>query len=192
MGDIQKSTKQRTDWILFKSLDIIPPYLVPSSIMSIGEEDVAETTIGVNLGSTPALLKASVKNMQVVNLLPAQSNMTLTFAAQDNPSQLIMNLAGFPSAVERYKNKGMDSNVFEKEEVSFIFFKKQIYHFYLQVIIIVSKYTHNIHLPLPTKCRPAAAVAAVVAVAAAVNPTTFQLRLLLQFFLSPRIKLPHQ
>lgn len=53
MNDIQKMTKCRTDMSLFKSLDIIPSYLVPDSIMFTTEEEMAETTIGVNLAKLP-------------------------------------------------------------------------------------------------------------------------------------------
>jgi len=44
------------------------------------------------------------------------SKVPLFFAEPDNPSLLIQNLVGFPAAVERYKMKGIDSNIFDKEE----------------------------------------------------------------------------
>jgi len=113
MNDIQKMTKCRTDMTLFKSLDIIPSYLVPDSIMFTTEEEMAETTIGVNLARLPDASKNDIPGMQVHNLL---THMTLKWAEPDNPATMIQNLCGFPGAVERYKAKGMDSNVFNKEE----------------------------------------------------------------------------
>ena len=53
MNDIQKAAHLRTDQSLFKSLDIIPPYLVPESIMAITQEQMQDTTIGVNLAKMP-------------------------------------------------------------------------------------------------------------------------------------------
>lgn len=50
------------------------------------------------------------------NLIPAISKIPLIYAEPDNPSLMIQNLAGFPAAVERYKMKGIDSNIFDKEE----------------------------------------------------------------------------
>ena len=61
-------------------------------------------------------MKANFVNMQLGNLLPSVSNFPVVFAEPDNPALLIQNLAGFPAAVERYKARGMDANVFSKEE----------------------------------------------------------------------------
>jgi len=113
MNDIMKMKKCRTDMTLFKSLDIIPSYLVPDSIMFTTEEEMADTTIGVNLAKLPEAHKKDIPGMSVNNLL---SHMKLKWVEPDNPSSLVQNLVGFPGAVERYKAKGGDSNAFNKEE----------------------------------------------------------------------------
>lgn len=46
MGDIEKAHKLRASSILFKSLDIIPPYLIPAQIMAVSTESIGEITIG--------------------------------------------------------------------------------------------------------------------------------------------------
>lgn len=46
LNDIQKGTKHRIDIILFKSLDIIPSYLIPEGILAITQEQFDFTTIG--------------------------------------------------------------------------------------------------------------------------------------------------
>lgn len=46
IGDIEKAHKFRQSALLFKSLDIIPPYLVPTSIMAVTTESIGEVTIG--------------------------------------------------------------------------------------------------------------------------------------------------
>lgn len=62
MNDIQKAVKHSTDKCLFKSLDIIPPYLVPESIMIVTEEEMAQATIGVNLAAMPVSMQKDFIN----------------------------------------------------------------------------------------------------------------------------------
>jgi len=62
MSNIQKASKHSTDKSLFKSLDIIPPYLVPDAIMMVTEEEMAQSTIGVNLAAMPVSMQHSFED----------------------------------------------------------------------------------------------------------------------------------
>merc|ERR1712166_1164907 len=116
MGDIEKAHKLRASSILFKSLDIIPPYLVPAQIMAVTTETIGEVTIGNQTAVCGSQISA-VQKYSLVNVLESMK-MPLVFAEIDNPTCLVQNLVGFPAAVELYKNNADGANIFSKEDPS--------------------------------------------------------------------------
>jgi len=115
LGDIEKAHKLRANSILFKSLDIIPPYLVPAQIMATSTEAIGEVTIG-NQTAVCGAMNSAVQKYSLVNVLESMK-MPLVFAEVDNPTLLVQNLVGFPAAVELYKNSADSGhNIFSKED----------------------------------------------------------------------------
>jgi hypothetical protein len=87
MGDIEKAHKLRTSSTLFKSLDIIPPYLVPAQIMAVSTESIGEVTIG-NQTAVCSSMNSAVQKYSLVNVLESMK-MPLVFAEVDNPTLLV-------------------------------------------------------------------------------------------------------
>lgn len=116
MAEIEKAHKLRSSSTLFKSLDIIPPYLVPSEIMAVTTESIGEVTIG-NQTAVVGSMTSAVQRYSLVNVLESMK-MPLVFAEVDNPTCLVQNLVGFPAAVDLYKNNSQENNIFSKEDPS--------------------------------------------------------------------------
>lgn len=94
----------RKDRYLFRNLDVMPSYVIPNCIMALTPDQIALCVTGANnvipSGANPA---KSISRFHTV------------FVEAENPCKVVQALLGYPSAVERYKNKATGDN-FDRED----------------------------------------------------------------------------
>ena len=81
MNDISKAYSKR-DRYLFKALDVMPPYVIPASIMAVTPEQVSQCTIG-----TQSFLPGNMFGTNVGKSL--MYNDSFNFVEPDHPATLI-------------------------------------------------------------------------------------------------------
>lgn len=96
INDISQVTK-RTDRYLFKNLDVMPSYVIPENIMPVTAEQLASCTLG-----TASVIPGMTNHNRSLSKFP------VLIVEQDHPCKLVVNLVGYPAAVERYKTKPSD------------------------------------------------------------------------------------
>ena len=101
-NSIEKSLSKK-DKNLFRSLDVLPDYVVPDSILAVTPEQISICTMGTQSISSAFGNQNGLKLQQ--NLRGTQLN---EMVEPENQATFIQNLIGYPASVERYKNK--DSN----------------------------------------------------------------------------------
>ena len=97
-NDIQKA-HTRNDRYLFRSLDVMPPYVIPKEMLAITPEQIANCGIGHQMPSLNAF--GNTSSLRLSQNLVTHGIRT-TFVEPEHPATLIQNMVGFPAAVERY------------------------------------------------------------------------------------------
>lgn len=108
VNDIQKHYAKKSDKFLFKSLEVIPEYLLPTAIIATTPEQIQSCTIG-----TQSILPVGFSGAKSTKTLQRNLGSWVVFAELDNPAFLIQNLVGFPAAVDRFKNRSSDKFAYE-------------------------------------------------------------------------------
>ena len=99
VNDIQKA-HCKNDRYLFKSLDVMPEYVIPEEMIAITPEQISMCTIGSHGISTAYGNQTALS----LNSNLARQRLLMNFVEPEYPSTLIQNMVGFPAAVQRYKS----------------------------------------------------------------------------------------
>jgi hypothetical protein len=94
LNDIQKA-HSKNDRHLFKSLEVMPSYVIPHSIIAVTPQEVSQCTVGCQSmsGANP--------DTHLITAATALLGQAPTFVDLDNASHLITNLVDYPAAVNR-------------------------------------------------------------------------------------------
>ena len=101
-NDIQKA-HSRHDRYLFRSLEVMPPYVIPKEIIAVTPEQISKCGIGHQM---PCMNTFGNTSTLKLSQSLAKNGITTTFVEPENPAAIVQNMVGFPAAVERYNNQG--------------------------------------------------------------------------------------
>ena len=102
LNDIEKA-HTKYDRYLFRSLDVMPDYVIPGQMIASTPDQINACTIGTGCilpGNSAGVIQTG-KNLNQKEI----GGGDLIVVEDDNPSGIVQKLVGFPAAVERYKNR---------------------------------------------------------------------------------------
>ena len=109
-NDIKKA-HSKSDAFLFRSLGIMPSYVIPKEMIAVTPEQIANCGIG---NAIPTLNSFGNTSSLKLSQTLAKHGIRTIFVDPDCPASIIQNMVGFPSAVERYNDS--NSNTFSYED----------------------------------------------------------------------------
>ena len=108
-NDIKKAN-MKNDRYLFRSLDVMPSYVIPKEMIAVTPEQISMCGIG---NAMPCLNAYGNTNSLKLSQSLAKNGIRTTFVEPDNPASIVQNMVGFPAAVGRYNEQNSASFAFE-------------------------------------------------------------------------------
>ena len=100
----------RNDRYLFRSLDVMPSYVIPQEMIAVTPEQISMCGIG---NAMPCLNTFGNTNALKLSQNLAKNKIRTTFVEPENPSSIVQNMVGFPAALDRYNTQSTNTFAFE-------------------------------------------------------------------------------
>lgn len=111
-NDIKKAN-MRNDRYLFRSLDVMPSYVIPKEMIAVTPEQIAMCGIG---NAMPCLNTYGNTSSLKLSQNLAKNGIRTTFVEPENQSGIVQNMVGFPAAVDRYNEQNSAAFSFENPQ----------------------------------------------------------------------------